>query len=554
MLKKTYIITILGFMLLSVNTYTTAVADNKNLDYAKTKRVYQPSSLKIKDINEAKRNMLKLFSLTQSAIKENDDFKIEKFTLEAINTLENIEELELAKADFIRILSSAYLKQRRYNEAEPYLEEAIKIYEKHKETQGLNQADALRKMAIINISKNEYVDARLKFEKTYEICKQVLGESNEKTQQVKKTLDDLNKVIKQSLDSKNSNNSAHLYFQKGLNAQKLQNYQEAEYYYIKAIEDFKKNSLKNKNYLLTLQNLSAVYIATTRFKEASKLFDEIIPLAENVLEKKSREYIIIISNIGLLYSELAMYEKAETILKKSIAIEESMSKCPYEQYYNSLNSLAELYRKTNRLEKAEYFYKKAMNVGEKNLEKNYIALAAPINGLALVYEGNDKLNEAEELFKKAIKVAGANNDKLNLPRYLSNLAEFYRKTKQFEKAETYYSKSLDRIKDVLGENNTTYSAVLGNFAILLCEQEKHKQAKPLALQSYKISSTLLNKNHPSIATALKIIAIADIGLGNYKEADSRLMQASNIIISNFGLNHPQIKEINHYRKKIKSEK
>ncbi|MEI7475469.1 MAG: tetratricopeptide repeat protein [bacterium] len=519
-------------------------ADNSK-NYIKAESLFNQGLVESRKTKDIKGEVFSLTFLADVSFKQKKYSDAEIYFKQAIKLLEigaKLPKLDLAKADLQRGLAKTYLQQQKYVEAEACLRQVLKVYEKYPSTQELNLADATAYLYDIAISKKNYIEAEGYLQRTLTICKKRLGTSNSKTVEIQKSYD----LLAKGIDQIKKTEKAHNYLQQGINCSKINNYKEAENFYLKAIEEFKANNILDKNYLISLQNLGLVYYQTSRFEAACNIYDDLIPAAEKVFGRQSEEYLTIINNTGVIFTETASYEKGEQLFNKAIAIEEGLSPIPYKQYLTSLTDLGELYRTSNQLKKAEQTFSMSINLIEDKLGENNSILSASLNGLALIYYSQQRFNEALPLLERAIKIAESSNDQFNMPRYLNNLGELYRRIGQYDKAESTYNRSIEITQKTVGIDTTNYAVVIGNMALIYLQQGKDEQAEIFAQHSKDIYEKLLPANHPAIATAAKILAMVEIKRGKLDEAEANLKQANTIFISNFGENYPQSKEINYW--------
>lgn len=524
--------------------------DAKN--YIKAESLFKQGLTEARKIKDIKGEVFSLTSLADVFLKQQKYSDAEIYFKQGIKIIEvniKLPQADLVKADLQRGLAKAYLQQQKYAQAEPFLRQALEVYEKYPSTQELNIADVSGYLYNINIAKKNYAEAQACLQKTLTICKKRLGASNPKTVEIQKSYD----LLVKGLEQYNNTKKANLYLQQGIDARQANNFKTAEDFYLKAIQEYKNSNYSDKNYISTLNNLGCIYLETSKLDEANKTFEELDFQAKKLFGEQSNEYLTILNNTGFIFLEMAIWNKAELSLNKAISIEENQIPVPYEQNIISLSALGELYRQTNQLEKAEKTFQKAIKVSENNKGFNNSKLSMAKNGLALIYDYKERFNEAVPLFEDAINIAEKYNDQVNLTRFLNNLAELYRKTKQYDKAEKYYSQSLEITVKNIGENTTAYAATIDNLALLYLQQEKYEQAETYAQKSKNIYERLLPINHPELGTAAKILAMAEIERKKFDEADINLKQAKNIFINNFGENYPQLKEINYWNNRL-SEK
>lgn len=238
------------------------------------------------------------------------------------------------------------------------------------------------------------------------------------------------------------------------------NYQEAEKYYLMAID----NGDVIANY-----NLAVLYYETQQNTKA----EEYYLLA---IKKGNRNAIY---NLALLYHSMNLKLKAEKYYLMAIekGIVEAMNNLGYiyhntnkyleaEKYYlmaidngelNALNNLANLYRDTSRNEDAEKYYLLSIHKG----------FTTSLNNLATLYSKSNRIIEAEKYLLMAI-------DKGNIDA-MFNLGNLYRDLNRNDEAQKFFLMAINK-GDIEAMNN---------LAILYNKTNRNHEAEKYYLMAIK---------------------------------------------------------------------
>ncbi|MCC6279204.1 MAG: sel1 repeat family protein, partial [Saprospiraceae bacterium] len=187
------------------------------------------------------------------------------------------------------------------------------------------------------------------------------------------------------------------FFMKGYCYQMLQEYKNAEVYYLRAIE---------KGHVNAFNNLGNIYQDMGKIVEAKQKYSDAI--------KKGN--VNALNNLAALYSEQGERVKAEQYFLEAI------DKGHIEASYN----LAVLYSIQGKSAEAEQYYLKAIDKGNANA----------LNNLAIIYFRQGKNIEAEQYYLQAI-------EKGNVVA-LYNLAGFYAVQGKASKAVPYFLKAIEK--------------------------------------------------------------------------------------------------------------
>ncbi|CAA6820144.1 MAG: TPR repeat [uncultured Sulfurovum sp.] len=226
-------------------------------------------------------------------------------------------------------------------------------------------------------------------------------------------------------------------------------YNQAEEYYLKAIESGNTKALRN---------LGLLYKEKKEYNQAEEYYLKAI-------ESGNMDAL---NNLGILYSEKKEYNQAEEYYLKAI---ESGN-------MDALNNLGVLYYEKKEYNQAEEYYLKAIESGNMD---------AP-NNLGLLYKEKKEYNKAEEYYLKAIE--SGNMDALN------NLAWLYfeldkEKEKALEYIEKYY----------LNEQNYNNTHT---FAVVALWQENFSHSYEKFLEWMKYDEAVNSQAYVSIYINLLI--------------------------------------------------
>ncbi len=213
---------------------------------------------------------------------------------------------------------------------------------------------------------------------------------------------------------------------------KKDNYTQAEYYYLKAIEH---------NNIDALNNLAILYEEHKNYTQAEKHF----------LKAITHNNIFALHNLGLMYSNQKNYAQAEHYLLK--AIEHGNN--------DALNILGSMYAEQKKYEQAEHYLLKAVEHGNSDA----------LNNLGFMYATQKNYTQAEHYLLKAIE--HGSNDALN------NLGGVYAEQKNYIQAEHYLLKAIEQ-----GITDTLY-----NLALIYISQNNYAQAEYYLLKAIESGDT-----------------------------------------------------------------
>lgn len=165
--------------------------------------------------------------------------------------------------------------------------------------------------------------------------------------------------------------------------------------------------------------------------------------------------------------EQGCYQVAIDLAQRAIALDEKVLGPEHPATAAALDLLAELYRDNGAYEKAEPLYRRSLGIYEKTLGRRHPSTATVLNNLALLYEGTGAYAKAERLFERAVAIDEMAVDPEHLDTAIvidsnrpllyedeataiNNMAEMYRKTGAYAKAEPLYKRAIAIREKVLG--------------------------------------------------------------------------------------------------------
>ena len=241
--------------------------------------------------------------------------------------------------------------------------------------------------------------------------------------------------------------------------ERLKNTEEAERYYLKAIE---------KGDIDALYNLASLYDDQNKLAEAESYYLRAIEKGD----------IDALNNLAILYKNQNKLAEAESYYLRAIE----------KGNIGALNNLANLYADQNKLAESESYYLKA-------IEKGHIGA---LYNLAILYQNQNKLAESESYYLKAIEKGhiGA----------LYNLAILYQNQNKLAESESYYLKAIE-------QGNID---ALNNLAILYQNQNKLAESESYYLKAiekghigalYNLANLYQNQNKLAEAESYYLRAI-----------------------------------------------
>ncbi len=238
----------------------------------------------------------------------------------------------------------------------------------------------------------------------------------------------------------------------------------------------------SRNYTITINNLAEHNRKYGKYHKAEPLFLKSIELYEKN-KVKNTEYATMINNLGLLYYEIGRYNKAEYYYKTSLEILKN-TKHSYNTkkvYSNVSNNLVYIYNKQRKFDKALLMLFKNTQITDKN-SIEYLHI---INNVAQTYLLNGDYNLAKIFFERVVDLCKKRKHTKS-QIYISsllNIANIYNHNNNFEKAEIFNKKGMLLIEQNKGINNDLNFNVFNNLADLYYKKKDYKKANDYFLKA-----------------------------------------------------------------------
>ena len=187
----------------------------------------------------------------------------------------------------------------------------------------------------------------------------------------------------------------------------------------------------------------------------------------------------------------------------------------------------------------ESVQKEIINENKENSQQH----ATILNNLGGVYKRTGQFEKAESLYKKSLNIQEKLliKDDPMIAGILNNLAGIYNLQGQYEKAKPLYEDALTMDTKIFGEDHPETATDMNNLGAVYEFQGNYDKAGSLYLQALNIREKKLVKNHPNIANSLNSLAVLYQKWNKANEAGPLYVRAIDILESNYGSEHPSTK-------------
>jgi tetratricopeptide (TPR) repeat protein len=234
-----------------------------------------------------------------------------------------------------------------------------------------------------------------------------------------------------------------------------------------------------------------------RYAAAAAEFERALAEAEG-FPKTDWRFSVTLHNLGVVYRQLGRYPEAERCYRRAI---EAFECCQVEhkaERASAFFELGALYLITSQVSRAEPLYRRSYDLRLEALGPDHPLVGVSLHGLARVAQERRKWRESEDYYRRAEKVLGKG----------------------------------------YGPHSFEVADVLHNWSILLREEKRDDEARPLlerAITIYEQRAPV----HPKMAVMLRNMAELEAATGNTAEAARLFGRAVSICDASLPADHPQ---------------
>lgn len=392
-------------------------------------------------------------------------------------------------------LARLYWSKGEYDRAEPLLQRALAIFEKAVGPETPEASMTLNNLARLYYLKGDYFQALPLFQRCLAIDEKTLGLEHRETTTV---LDNLAQVYK-ALDRYSK---------------------EAEALFLQALSLKEKVlGLGDPSTATTLENLAYLYYLQGRNTQAEPLFLRALSIKDRELGPDHPESAAILNKLALLYETQGRDAEAETLFLRALAINEEWLGPEHPDTSIYLGNLAHFYSSHGQEAQAEGLFLRTLNIQEKHLGSEHL-LAITLDRLAHLYLSQGRDAEAEPLFLRSLalneQVFGP--DSASIANALNSLAAIYLYQGKYSKAESLFLRVLSIVEKVSDMEELSKVNVLNNLTYLYFFQGRYIQAESFLRRTLTLKEKIFGSEHPDIVPALKQYADLLMRMGRVTEA------------------------------------
>lgn len=262
-----------------------------------------------------------------------------------------------------------------------------------------------------------------------------------------------------------------IYYYKGLCQGNLQKFSDSLNNYLKALDGFEKNALKNIE--LKSKILYSIANLYNKMGEYIKARDYYIKCLEYATQTKTVDFIALCNNgLGLVSYELSQYKDALKYIRRALVISKALNL--REDIANEYNYLGFVYTDLKKFDIAEKYFYYSYTIYKELKKKD--GMAYNLTEIGRINYLKNNFDKALEYLMKSLEIVKEINEEDEIGRIYTILGNIHLKLGQFELSENELLKSVEILKELkLKRDLSEAYKALGNLYIALNNPDEAKK-------------------------------------------------------------------------------
>jgi len=233
-----------------------------------------------------------------------------------------------------------------------------------------------------------------------------------------------------------------------------------------------------------------------------------------------------VHNLALVEGRAGRYEQAIELFARALELKRESIGRLHPSYILSLNSRAVTLRQLGRYAEATDHAAEALEIRKQLYGSEHPSLHVSYNELANAHHDLGEFKQAIALYRKALELEAGSASRRSDWIYLNNLGAAFEDRGELAEAERYYQQSIERRRELFGDNHSATLRARGNLARVWLASGRGDAARVVAAEVRQRRETELGRDHPD--TLRSRVLSARIALAEVPEDPARLrsMQAA----------------------------
>ncbi len=420
------------------------------------------------------------------------------------------------RAELQYTLGMAYRNLGLYEEAQPLLTGALKVY------RGFDKpvpqlADALAASGILLEDKGEYLEAERLLREALRIRQIVQPEAA-------------------LLVANDTNTLAGILARQSRNRESLKLYHQAL--------DLRRPILgeEHADIAETLQNLGVVYKAIGSLEESQAFLRQALAIQERVLPQDHPSFISTYYNLGEVLREIGALDESRNYYERALQLDQHVHGVDHPHFAISLDGLGKGFFAVGRYDKAESLFQRSLDMHRRIHKVDHPNIVIMLNNVAEAKLMLGKIQEAKadllECAAMAKRVYGSDSPQTAIP--INNVSLVHQILGEYEKAYETGLEALAIKRSAITGDHASVADTLHDLGAVQLDRGHLDNALLLTRQGLDIRRRLFGESHQAVGQSLTGLAQVLSAMKDSSEAESQMRLGLSVLQSALGEKHPDV--------------
>ena len=267
-------------------------------------------------------------------------------------------------------------------------------------------------------------------------------------------------------------------------------------------------------------NLGEILISEGRYKDAEPLLLRAVNIHKKVSGPEDPGTVQMVANLAALLGQQGRYSEAEPLMRESLALDEKTQGPQSERTAADVNNLGMLLQREERYTESELLMRRAVAIDEKTLGPEHRTTIEIVNHLGFLLFEEGRYSEAEVTLRRALaaqqKVLGRNHPDTLVT--LGYLADIQSRQNHDAEAERLHRQILTATEKSAGAESLAAGVADFNVGTTLSNEGRYRDANTLLLQASVIHLTQLGVANPQTLQVMEFLGRNEFMLKEFDDA------------------------------------
>ena len=282
-----------------------------------------------------------------------------------------------------------------------------------------------------------------------------------------------------------------------------------------------------------------VYDNLGLYSQALPLLERAVEIQRRVLGTKNRDTLISMDNLAWAYKNQGRYVEAEKLERETLELRRRVMGPENRETLVSMNNLADMLYEEDRYAEAGQLYRETLEIERRVLGPEDPHTVTTMGNLALTLEGENKPAEAEKVQRQTLEI----QRRILGPEHpdtlwsMQSLGTNLNEEGHFAEAEKLERETIEIQRRVVGPEHPDTLVSMNNLGDTISQEGKYAEAEKLYRETLEIRRRVLGPEHPDTVISEGNLAASLYDEGRFAEAEKMLRKTLEIQRRSPGVEH-----------------